>query len=59
MTLDKLLIEFYKENGISEIEIIHPFSFVNIKSLAKIKSPLDSIIENQKTDNEQITKIKA
>lgn len=34
------------------------YTHVSKKSLANIKSPLDYIVENQKNDNEQITKIK-
>lgn len=34
------------------------YTHVSKKSLANIKSPLDYIIDNQKTDNEQITNIK-
>ena len=34
------------------------YTHVSKKSLANIKSPLDYIVEKQKSDNEQITKIK-
>jgi len=44
--------------GFSEMQIVHTFSSVSKKSLANIKSPLDYIIEKQKADNDQITKLK-
>jgi hypothetical protein len=34
------------------------YTHVRKKSLANIKSPLDYIIDSQKTDNEHITKLK-
>jgi hypothetical protein len=44
--------------GFPQIQIEHPFSSMSTKSLANIKSPLDYIVEKQKSDNELITKIK-
>jgi len=34
------------------------YTHVSKKSLPKIKSPLDTIVDKQKADNEHITKIK-